>query len=319
MTFLPFFTVCFFYLAIGGNPKGLKIGIVDNEISSYQDCTDSSLITTFVHDGVCNLHKVSCRFLNSFDDSLAEKIFYQTHDEAYKDARKGNIIGIIEMASNFTESLMQFQISREPGDIDIENSRFIVELDQTDQMKTLFIQRKLYDAYQKYSEEMSTDCGSPKRLDSSPVNFHDPIYGKLEAELVHMMAPAMIMVMLFFMAAAVLVTVIIQDRKEGFWNRTLLAGVTASEMMVAQVSVNSFVLFLQILEVVVLVAFVFGTVSLGPYYLIVIIVTLNGFAGMFFGLLLSCLCDDLVQATLLMIGISQPMLILAGIKEPNFA
>ena len=312
---MPLIQIVFFYLAIGGNPIGLKIGVVDSEISSYQDCTNSSLITTFVHDGVCDLHKVSCRFLNSFDDNVAKKIFYQTYDEAYKDARKGNIIGIIEMASNFTESLMTVQNTHEQVDIAIRNSsRIKIQMDQTNHQLTFFIQRKLYDAYQKYSEEMLIDCDLPKKLDSIPVDFRKPIFGQYEADFRETMAPAMVMVMLFYMAAGLTVVVFIQDRKEGFWNRTLLAGVTAAEMMVSQISINCLVMFVQLLEVVVLVGLVFETESRGSFYIVVLIFALLGFAGMFFGLLLSCLCTGYMQANLLMTGISQPMIVLAGMK-----
>ncbi len=63
-----------FYFAIGANPKGLRIGIVSKELVDFNDCHNSSLITTFQHDYTCDLAKVSCRFISSLNDSVAIKV-----------------------------------------------------------------------------------------------------------------------------------------------------------------------------------------------------------------------------------------------------
>lgn len=316
LSVVPMLQIIFFYLAIGGNPIGLKLAIVDNEISSYQDCTNSSLITTFVHDFQCDLHKVSCRFLGSFDDDTAQKVFYPTLEEAYADAKKGKVIGIIEFASNFTESLSAVQNSHEQLDIATRNaSKIKIYLDQTNQQLTFFVQRKLYDSYRQYSQDMLSDCGLPKKLDNIPIDFLQPIYGNYEADFKQTMAPAMIMVMLFYLSAGLTVAVFIHDRKEGFWNRTLLAGVSAAEMMVAQICIFSIVMFVQLLEVTILVGLVFDTATQGSFTIVILILALLGFAGMFFGLMMSCVCTDFMQANLLMTGISQPMIVLAGKKK----
>lgn len=122
--------------------------------------------------------------------------------------------------------------------------------------------------------------------------------------------------MLFYIAAGLTVAVFIHDRKEGFWNRTLLAGVSTVEMMIAHISVHSIVILIQLLEVIVLVALIFDTENHGSYFTVVLILALLGLSGMFFGLLLSCICADFMQANLVMTGISQPMIVLAGMFWP---
>lgn len=305
--------IIFFYLAIGGNPIGLKLGIVDDEIVSYRDCSNASFISTFVHDDVCDLHKVSCRFLNGIHDEDAFKVFYDTFEEAYADAKKGKVIGIIQFASNFTESLTQVHDLRGQADeVTRVNSKIKIYMDQTNQQLTFYIQRKLYDIYKKYSEDMLIDCNLPKKLDNVPIDFLEPIYGTYEADFKQTMAPAMIMVMMFYIAAGLTVAVFIHDRKEGFWNRTLLAGVSTSEMMVAHIIIHSLILAIQLLEVIVLMGLVFNAESHGSFIIVILILALLGFAGMFFGLMLSCICEDFMQANLFMTGISQPMIVLAG-------
>lgn len=290
----------------------MKLGIVDDEIASYADCGNSSLITTFVRDDTCNLHKVSCRFLNGITDEIAIKVFYPTFAEAYRDAKKGKIIGIIQFASNFSESLQEVREHGEHDDATRSNSKMKIYLDQTNQQLTYFLQRKLYDAYREYSENMLIDCNLPKKLDNVPVVFLQPIYGMYEADFKQTMAPAMIMVMVFYIAAGLTVAIFIFDRKQGFWNRTLLAGVNTSEMMLAHIMIQSIILMIQLVEVLILVGLVFEAENHGSFLIVILIFALLGWAGMFFGLMLSCVCEDFMQANLVMTGISQPMIVLAG-------
>lgn len=83
-------------------------------------------------------------------------------------------------------------------------------------------------------------------------------------------------------------------------------------MMVAHSLIQTIILMIQILEVVVLVALVFEAKNHGSFFIVVLIFSLLGWAGMFFGLMLSCIVEDFMQANLFLTGISQPMIVLAG-------
>lgn len=63
-----------FYLAIGDNPKNLKLGIVNEEVSNWQECYNNSLITAAVHDDDCKLTKVSCRYLKDIPPETAIQV-----------------------------------------------------------------------------------------------------------------------------------------------------------------------------------------------------------------------------------------------------
>lgn len=67
-----------FYLAIGDNPKNLKIGIVNDEVDSYEDCLNTSLVTTYVHDYECDLNKVSCRYLSKIPPDLTKQVIVKS-------------------------------------------------------------------------------------------------------------------------------------------------------------------------------------------------------------------------------------------------
>lgn len=89
--------------------------------------------------------------------------------------------------------------------------------------------------------------------------------------------------MLFFLATLVTASVFINDRSEGIWDRTLVAGITTPELLISHVAIQSCIVLMQCFEVMVYVGFIFGTVNHGDNITVISLLTLNGVAGMFFG------------------------------------
>lgn len=62
------------YYGVGGPLKGLRLGVVNQEITDYNYCLQESLNDTYYHDYECDLNKISCRLLNSINETVAEKV-----------------------------------------------------------------------------------------------------------------------------------------------------------------------------------------------------------------------------------------------------
>lgn len=82
MFLFPILQCTCFYLAIGDNPKHLKLGIVNDEVTNYSDCFNSSLITAAIRNSTvpneshsCDLHKISCRYLREIPTEIAEQVY----------------------------------------------------------------------------------------------------------------------------------------------------------------------------------------------------------------------------------------------------
>lgn len=67
-------TVIAMYFGVGGEFKGLTMGVVDNEIFNYDQCLNESLITTKLQGFDCTFNMISCRFLNEIDDKIYKKV-----------------------------------------------------------------------------------------------------------------------------------------------------------------------------------------------------------------------------------------------------
>jgi ABC-2 type transporter len=86
------------------------------------------------------------------------------------------------------------------------------------------------------------------------------------------------------MAAGLAASIVIDDRKEGFWNRSILAGVRTSEILVAHSIVCMFIMSLQMTSVVLACTFVKMRFE-GSVFLLMAFLMLYGWGGVFFGLL----------------------------------
>jgi len=69
----PLLEIILFFLAIGGDPQGLKLAVVDEELGNFTTCTQYSLfnsITPLLHtDITCDYRGLSCNYLNRINES----------------------------------------------------------------------------------------------------------------------------------------------------------------------------------------------------------------------------------------------------------
>lgn len=194
LTCFPIFQLVCFYVAVGSNPIGLKLAVVNDEVKNIADCMNSSLITTSINNDTCDLNKVSCRFINQLNDSVAIKHFYNTFDEAFADAKRGKVMGVVYFAKNFTESM---EMIRDEGRFaeegDFYNAEIQIYMDKSDQQLTFFMEKKLRQTYQEFAEKLMKDCEFPVKLGNIPINFDAPVYGSYDGIYTDYMAPGVVM------------------------------------------------------------------------------------------------------------------------------
>lgn len=71
---LPFFSIICMNYTIGGNVTGMVLGIVNNEVGSISECFNTSLVTAKTDNYECILDRVSCRFINQINETVAIKV-----------------------------------------------------------------------------------------------------------------------------------------------------------------------------------------------------------------------------------------------------
>lgn len=311
MLFIPVISLVCFYNTIGGDPIGLKIGIVNNEITNSSECSDPLNKMTTIVDYTCRVSKISCRFINTISDSTATKVFYKNFEDAYDDALAGNIVGIINFASNFTASMKPLNELQGYLENYTTNGEIQVFMDQADRQITLFLKNRLYETFHEFIENLMQDCGKSKKIGSSPMRINK-MFAASKDEIQRTMIPGIIITLLFFMSVMLTTTAFVSDRLDGVWNRVLLADVDPFDILVSHIISNMFNVVLLCGDVYFVSMYVYDLENQGSSLIVSSMLLLTGVEAILYGLAVSILSKDYVTATFASTVIFYPMLVMCG-------
>ncbi|XP_061386051.1 ABC transporter G family member 20 [Musca vetustissima] len=318
MLLFPIIQLSCFYMAVGKTPTNLKIGIVNDEVRQWESCYNPDLITVTPANDTCYFSNLSCRYITGLEGSdHLHRVFYSNLEEAHRDAKKAKILGYVYFARNFSTSMQTFlEDGRYAEDDAIDNSQVTVHLDNTDRQISYYLERKLREVYGSFIKEVVSDCNYSPSLASIPVNMQEPIYGTEDMEFQRYVAPGVVMTMVFFLATLMTASVFIEERLDGVWDRTLVAGVSAIQMLWAHLLTQFIIMVAQSIEVIVYIGLVFDTYNKGDTTTLIFLLTLTSFCGMLFGLLISVYCKSHTEANFVATGAFYPMIILCGLLWP---
>ena len=105
---------------------------------------------------------------------------------------------------------------------------------------------RLGQAYQQFAQDLLSVCDIPAELATLPITFEEPVYGSNEPTFTEFMAPGVILSITYFMAVGLTALSFIIERKEGLLERSWVAGVTATEVMLAHVVAQFAVMLVQV-------------------------------------------------------------------------
>lgn len=78
--------------------------------------------------------------------------------------------------------------------------------------------------------------------------------------------------------------VIIVERDEGVWDRTLVAGVTTTEILISHIMTQGLVMMLQTAEVLIVAFGLFGLRCRGSFVTVTLLLLVQGLTGMLTGM-----------------------------------
>ncbi|XP_024879604.1 ABC transporter G family member 20-like isoform X2 [Temnothorax curvispinosus] len=311
----PILQVAVFLGGIGQDPKDLKIGIVNDEASN---CDYGSNLGNIWNDEItCHFGNLSCRFLHNFDDSIAIKKYYDNVLEASHDVQNGELVGIIHFSQNFSEALqIRVEISNFAKDSDLLASQIQVFLDMGDRQIGLITQKKLFDHFLEVYEDIMRDCKYSPKLGTPPIRFEDPIYGTTDLNYADYMTPPYILILVFFLATTISTTLIITERLEGVWDRSVVQGVRTEEIVLSHIVIQSFIIIIHTIMILLLFFPIWGLECKGSIFVTTVLIFLNGFSGLMYGFIISVACKNHTMAHYCSAGSFFPLIILNGALWP---
>jgi hypothetical protein len=293
---IPTVQVSLFCLAIGRDPVGMTVAVVNEEIyggscqSFSEDCiisgpnnidmdmdtfsdSDSDWEDDMFSDVKQSIKQnFSCRFLSQLDTKVIKPVYFDNYEEAYASVERAEHWGVIHILENYTEALRnrltgmgdlamaQFTGLSSDTRVDndtIYNSTIHVYLDMTNQQVGFTIQMRLAEAFQAFSSSVLSSCKIPDTVTSLPIQFEAPVYGSNEPTFTEFMAPGVILSITYFMAVGLTSISFIIERKEGLLDRSWIAGVTTLEVMFSHVVAQFLVMVVQVGFVLIFMILVF--------------------------------------------------------------
>eukprot|EP00095_Tigriopus_kingsejongensis_P001800 maker-scaffold10_size831480-snap-gene-0.20 protein:Tk01800 transcript:maker-scaffold10_size831480-snap-gene-0.20-mRNA-1 annotation:"ABC transporter " len=307
---LPAVQVVFFCLAIGQDPNNLKFAFVNQEVPDMaSNCT--------VTPG-CDFTRISCRFVEAvFQNSSLIMVPFETKDEAEGAVKRGEAWGMAVIPEEFTK----YFLKRLWSSLDVDNETLVqssieVNLDMSNQQVAFQLQKSLHEGYQRFFKGILKDCEFAPEMGELPLVFKDPVYGNLHPNFTEFMAPGIIILIIFFLALALTGDAFITERRDGLLDRSWIAGVLPSEILISHIFTQFLVLVGQTTITLIFIFLVFQVKCEGPIGWIIGLSLLQGTAGMCYGLLLSTIFDDVASTMQFAIGSFYPCLLLSGILWP---
>ncbi|XP_037919474.1 ABC transporter G family member 23 isoform X2 [Hermetia illucens] len=303
---LPVMQVILFCLAIGRDPSGLNMSIVNKEMNGTECNWKPG----------CHFENLSCRYVNYLNKSLV-KNYYDDVGEAVRSVELGESWGAMYITENFTDAFVaRIALGRDADNETLDQSEIGVWLDMSNQQIGIMLTRDLQLAYRDFAKDLLNECGYNSKLGDVPIQFKEPIYGTDTPSFTDFVAPGVILTIVFFLAVALTSSVLIIERTEGLLDRSWVAGVSPGEILFSHVVTQFIVMCGQTALVLIFMLLVFGVTNNGSLVLVVILTLLQGMCGMCFGFVISAVCELERNAIQLALGSFYPTLLLSGVIWP---
>lgn len=314
---LPMIQIITFFNGIGGDPKDLKIFIVNKEAGN---CDDGRILGNITYDDYeqnCYFTDISCRFIKGINNTILEKMFYENYTQAELEIPDFSSVGIMHFEKNFSLALEErIKDPLNMPDNLISISQIHVGLYNPNRQINLFAQRKLYDDFFTEYQNILKECGIEEKYGKVPIKFENPVYGTLEPHYELFVFPTYILIMLHIVATAYSSTIIISDRHSGVWNRILVQGVKTAEVLFTHMIWQCFIIILQVTFMLLLTFLKYDTHCEGSIIVVIFMTLFAGIAGMAAGFFISVVTNNQSLACYMSVGTTYPLTLLSGLIWP---
>lgn len=305
---LPSVEVILFCLCIGQEPFNLPVSIFNEELANL-NTTETNINETF-----------SYQFLAKINNRSVIQMPYTNQADAMESVRLGKSWAAMVIHDNFTENLkLRLIMQGDIGDDVLDSSSIHLHLDMSNYLIGLQLQRILLQSFQAFAVQALANNNMSTALAQLPLKLEEPVYGVREPTFTEFMAPGVLLSIAFLAAVALTAIALVQERKEGSLERSLVAGVSSTEFIMSHVFTQLLVLHVQIFLLLIFTFLVFEIPSRGPFFWVILLTLLQSSCGMAFGLMISAMTKEETSATMLALGSFYPNLLLSGTVWPTQA
>ena len=285
--------------SIGAGPSNLNLAICDQELENVTD-------------------RWGELFLKNIDKKIFNIYRYKSLKEGMDSVKSGQNQAVIHINTNFTKALhLRFIYMIDANEDILEKCRLYVHIDRSNQIVALQIERYLYEAMVNFLTEAANISKINPQLLKIPIDFEDDVYGNKDDSLREFVIPGCYMACLFFASLLTMAQLVYEERKDGLLERSLVAGITASEFIISNLLTQLINVMLQVLILPTVPYIILRRQLTGSLLIFVPLAISQGLCGAAFGLLIAFVFSDLVQITLVGLFLFFCSIVTSGVLWPK--
>lgn len=317
---LPIIEIFGIFLAVGGIPDDLKIGIVNQELGDYKNCedyiNDNKTAGGYLVDelGTCVYEGLGCKFAKQFQNGIQNQVYFESLEEALKAVKEGKIHQVLFFPHNYSDAFTT--INNNNYEEDFNFSQITFYKDEADNPLGLHVEKELYYSYLKFAKELAKDCQRSEKSAKLPLVFNEPIYGRHNLTYSDYIAPGVMTIVVMTIAIAMAILTIVSERNGGVWERTMISGVLPTEITICHMLALSLTSAISTAECFLLAYFVFGFECKGNILNAILLLYSQAIVGVATGIYLSTICKTEFTAIFAAMGIMLPLIVLTGSVWP---
>lgn len=314
---LPLVQTYFFNLAIGHDPKGLYIAVVNKEMQQRQpgECKPEYYEGCFLDnpDDVI----MSCAYVDQMKTKEMNILHYDDVDTALKAVKKNDAWGLLYFPTNYTTSMaIRFVNASRTSDLDVELSTVQAWIDLSDQYIGNMVKANVIFGMQEYLGIALTKCNVSTKIGTTPISFREPVYGSVNTTFIHYASAAILCLCCYYLPVLLTAGLILTEKKEGMMERMMVSGIKFTEVLVSTVIMQMIIHAIQTAISMYVMYVYFDNPYIGDHFPTILILILLGMEGMIFGFLIGAICKDFIFATYLGTGSNIMMSFTCGLIWP---
>ena len=261
-------------------------------------------------------------------DNLDKKIFvvhnYTDPLEARADVDNKKLIAFIHFYANFSDTILQFaDVYNNLDNITFNFNVVNFHADLSNKIILVTGALSIYQTLPKFLQDLLRESGYNPRLLEFPISYGEPVYGKPIFEngidffdVKHLVIPGSLLYCAFATSMIVALYFMRIEKIDGMFERTYSAGVSATQIILAQFIVRTFFNFFSV-AFTLWVAIVFYEVPCeGSIFWVMVLMLLQNLSGLAYGLVFTAYSVDPIQFIAFAIGSVGSFLFFSGIMWP---
>lgn len=332
--FMPLVCFLMFLTCIGSTIRGLKLGIVNEEMGiggclepEEISCPDLTDLGELYFNGLDLGPNLSCHVISNLDPFVMGKQTERTLEDARTAVVMSQDNGYLHFEQGFSEALSArlyaiITSSNITGQL-LDLSEIKMSLDATNIEVARAMQISALKSVHGFFIDYSKTCNLTlveEYISHLGISVH-PIRPDVEptTNLAKGMLPAVMVMILNMLAMALTADQLATEREEGLFQRDFVCGVSVSLILLSQMCAQLTVVVGEIVCSLILLAVVFPTLAWHFFFFLFFLFLIQAIVGMTLGFFITTLCKTRDQVMFLGSFCVFPTFILSGIIWPRIA